>query len=110
MLSKSTLHLYSHPPTEDEIRAWIGLRATDGLGKEIGKISGVIAGDNAFPYWLVVQHRTHHRLVPALDAAAGAGAVFLPYEHDVIESAPQVSSGVEPNQQTLQRAAEHYGV
>ena len=110
MKPRTVHHLASHPPTEAEITAWIGHKAVDEFGKAVGKIEDVYrVGDKL--EWLLVRHRrSHHFLAPVKNAVGGDGTVFLPYEHEVIESAPEVQPGSTADEATLAAAAAHYKV
>lgn len=110
MKARRVHDLKAHAPTDDEIKAWIGSRATDEFGKSVGKVEDVYkVGDSI--EWLLIRHRrSHHFLAPVRDAVGTQGSVFLPYTADVIESAPGVQPGRMAEEETLATAAEHYGL
>ena len=85
--------------------AWIGWRVTDELGYTIGRVEHLVGED-----WLVLgDRRSHHLLAPTAEAIGGGDAVFLPYPHDLIESAPRLADGAtDAPEYVLQRAREHY--
>lgn len=99
---------FSHEPTADEAASWVGWKATDELGRSIGKVEDVYAvGDE--PKWLLIRHRrSHHFLAPLGDAIGGGDQVFLPYDHETIETAPEVDPGTPASDAVLAAAREHY--
>ena len=104
----STRGRLSHEPTVDEAASWVGWKATDELGRSIGKVEDVYAVDGS-PQWLLIRHkRSHHFLAPLADAIAGGDQVFLPYDHETIGSAPEVDPGTAPSELILAAARDHY--
>ncbi len=98
----------SHEPTVDEVVSWVGWSAVDENGKSVGKVEDVyaVAGH---PEWILIRHkRNHHFLAPLDEAIGGGDQVFLPYSHDVIESAPQVDPGAAADETVLAAARGHY--
>ena len=83
---------------------WVGHKL-DGTDGSLGKIAGV-TGE-----WIVVRAGRLGRTtaVPAADAVAGVGSVWVPYPRELIRNAPRVDPG------KLDEAAErglrdHYGI
>lgn len=98
----------SHEPTVDEVVSWVGWNATDEMGKTVGKVEDVYAVEGQ-PRWLLIKHkRSHHFLAPLEEAIGGGDRVFLPYTHEVIETAPEVDPGAEANEIVLTAARAHY--
>lgn len=98
------IHPHGYEPPPPQLDSWVGWKATDEFGRTVGRIEGLVGDD-----WLIVRDRRgNHFLVPAADAIAGGASVFLPYEHDVIVSAPQVRSFDEVEQGAIEAAREHY--
>jgi hypothetical protein len=98
----------SHEPTVDEVVSWVGWSAVDEMGKSVGKVEDVYAVEGQ-PRWLLIKHkRSHHFLAPLDEAIAGGDQVFLPYSHEVIESAPEVDPGAEASELVLVAARDHY--
>jgi hypothetical protein len=98
------------PPTVEEIRSWAGHRL-DGLsGATVGRIEG--PGRDGEAGWLLCRMGRfgHHCLVPARDAVAAAGHVWVPYSREQIRRAPRV----EPSEAlTPEREADlvaYYGI
>jgi len=99
---------FTHEPTVDEAAAWVGWKAIDEQGRSVGKVEDVYSVEG-HPEWLLIKHRrSHHFLAPLGDAIAGGDQVFLPYDHETIESAPEVDPGTPANEMILARAHEHY--
>jgi hypothetical protein len=100
--------LYPHggEPPAQAAEAWIGWKAVDEFGRSAGRIEGLV-GDE----WLIVRgRRGHHFLAPTHDAIAGGAQVFLPYEHDLIISAPEVTSFEEVEPAAIDEARRHYAL
>ncbi len=100
-------HEYTHPH-ESEVaavgREWIGWKVTDELGRAVGRVEGTAGSE-----WLVVRDRRgRHLLAPAHEAIGGGASVFLPYEADVISSAPRLGPEPNPDASTSRAAREHY--
>ncbi len=100
----------SREPTTDEVVSWVGFKATDEMGKSIGRVEDVYAVEGS-PQWLLIKHkRSHHFLAPLQDAITGGDQVFLPYDHETIESAPEVDPGEHASDAVPSAAREHYGL
>lgn len=85
---------------------WIGWRVTDEMGRMAGRVEGTI--DDR---WLIIRDRRSHRLIaPTAEAIAGGEAVFLPYPHELIHSAPEVESEAAIDSALLERARRHFGI
>jgi hypothetical protein len=98
------LHLHGDEPPPQATEAWIGWKAVDEFGRPLGRIEGLV-GDE----WLIVRDRRgHHLLAPTADAIAGGARVFLPYEHDLIVAAPQVTNFDEVEPAAIEDARAHY--
>lgn len=98
----------SHKPTVDEVVSWVGWAAVDEMGKSVGKVEDVYAVEG-HPEWLLIKHkRSHHFLAPLDEAIGGGDQVFLPYSHEVIESAPEVDPGAPASDVVLSVARDHY--
>jgi hypothetical protein len=98
------LHVHGDEPPPQATERWVGWKVTDEFGKAAGRIEGLDADE-----WLIVRDRRgHHLLAPVADAIAGGSLVFLPYEHDVIVSAPQISNFDEVDPASLEEARRHY--
>jgi hypothetical protein len=85
---------------------WVGLRLDCRGARGTGKVAAV-AGE-----WLVVRAGRLGRLtaVPAADAVQGAGCVWVPYERDLIRSAPRLESAGELDAERERALREHYEV
>lgn len=99
-------------PSLNEALGWIGSRVDDIYGAGVGRLDDVwIDPGTGSPRWLlVVEGRFGGRstLIPFEDATAGAGHVWVPYERDVVRSAPEVQPGA-PLTQDLETALRaHY--
>jgi len=70
--------------------SWIGMRIDDAYGARIGVVNDVYLESDGAPRWIFVLRR--RVLIPARDAIAGAGRVWVPYSLELVESAPKVWS------------------
>ncbi len=99
-------------PNLTEALGWIGSRVDDIYGSSLGRLEDVwIDPGTGVPRWLLIKEghfggRT--TLIPFEDATAGAGHVWVPYEHDVVRQAPEVQPGVPLTQQVEARLRAHF--
>jgi hypothetical protein len=96
----------------DEVRAWKGHKLDEVGGGTVGKVMGAYADAGGSPEWLLVRMGRfgHHSLVPARDAVAGIGHVWVPYAIDQIRSAPKVDPKRPISREYELALLEHYGV
>jgi hypothetical protein len=66
------------------------MRIDDAYGARVGAVHDVYLEADGSPRWIFTARRKV--LIPARDAIAGAGRVWVPYERDLIHGAPQVWS------------------
>lgn len=102
-------------PTEDDARRWIGFRVDDLYGGTIGKLDDILTDAHGQPRWLLVREgrfggRHRHTLIPFRDATAGTGHVWVPYEREVVRSAPEVAVDDELTEQREASVRRHYEV
>lgn len=91
-------------PSLEEVVSWAGHKLDDIGGGSVGKVEGVYAdAENGRPEWLLSRMGRfgHYCLVPARDAVAGAGHVWVPYTRDQIRRAPKIEpkSGLTRNKE-----------
>jgi hypothetical protein len=85
---------------------WVGWRVTDELGQSVGRVEGTDG-----KRWLVVDQGPERRvLVPTAEAIACGDTVFLPYPHELIDSAPQPHAAAPIRGRRLASARRHYGL
>ena len=97
----------------EEVRAWKGHRLDEVGGGGVGKIEGAYADAVAGnPEWLLVRMGRfgHYALVPARDAVAAAGHVWVPYALEQIRGAPKVDPKRPISREYELALLEHYGV
>ena len=70
--------------------SWIGMRIDDAYGALVGVVNDVYLEADGSPRWIYT--RRSKALIPAREALAGAGRVWVPFERELIASAPQVVS------------------
>lgn len=70
--------------------SWLGMRIDDAYGARVGDVEDVFLEADGSPRWIFT--RPARVLIPAGEAMAGAGRVWVPYEKDLIKRAPAVAS------------------
>ncbi len=101
------------PPTLDEVNSWKGAKLDEQGGQTVGKVEGVYVDDSSGePEWLLSRMGRfgHHCLVPARDAVAAAGHVWVPYSRDLIRKAPRIEPSKPLERGAEQGLLEHYGI
>jgi hypothetical protein len=94
-------HYYTEGPAEPD---WTGWKVTDEFGRAVGKVESA-----EHPEWLVVRDRRgRHLLAPSAGAIGGNESVFLPFEANLISSAPRLGNPDEPDEATAAAARSHY--
>lgn len=73
-----------------EALSWLGMRIDDAHGARVGVVRDVYLEADGSPRWIFAGRE--RGLIPAWDAIAGFGRVWVPYERTAIEAAPKVSS------------------
>lgn len=98
----------------DEAFDWIGARVDDVYGGRLGKIESVYADSmDGSAQWLVVNTRRFDArlvLIPVADAVSGGGHVWIPYERDVVKSAPDTTPGATLTRRRELALCDHYGL
>lgn len=101
------------PVTAEEARSWVGFKLDEMGGQSIGKVEGIYVDDQGGrPEWLLARMGRfgHHCLVPAREAVAAGGRVWVPYSRDQIRSAPRIEPNRALERDREQALLEHYGV
>ena len=70
--------------------SWLGMRIDDAYGARVGDVDDVYLEADGTPRWIFT--RPGRVLIPATEAMAGGGRVWVPYEKDMIKNAPAVAS------------------
>jgi hypothetical protein len=99
--------------TVAELQSWVGFKLDDMGGSSIGKVEGAyVDDDSGKPEWLMARMGRfgHHCLVPARDAVAAGGHVWVPYTRDQIRKAPRLDVGKPITRDGEQQLLDHYGV
>jgi hypothetical protein len=103
----------SELPGVDEIKGWGGARLDEIGGASVGKVEGVYVDEQSGePVWLLARigRFGRHSLVPAGDAVAGAGHVWVPYPRDVLRGAPRIEPGEPIDIEREKELSGHYGI
>ncbi len=80
-------------PSSEEVVGWAGYKLDEIAGGNVGKVEGVyVDAESGKPEWLLSRMGRfgHFCLVPARDAVAVAGHVWVPYARDQIRKAPKI--------------------
>jgi hypothetical protein len=80
-------------PTAEDAAAWAGHRLDEVAGANVGKVEGAYVDDSSGRLeWILVRMGRfgHHGVIPARDAVAGVGHVWVPYTRDQIRRAPRI--------------------
>jgi hypothetical protein len=83
-------------PSADEIKRWAGSRLDAIGGGGVGKVEGVyVDAESGEPEWLLARigRFGRHSLVPAREAVAAVGRVWVPYPRERVRGAPRVEPG-----------------
>lgn len=97
----------------ESVRGWKGHALDDVSGAAVGKVDGAFADPRpgGSPWLLARMGRFgHYTLVPARDAVAGAGRVWVPYTRDHIRRAPRVDPRRGPDDEAERTLRAHYGL
>jgi hypothetical protein len=97
----------------EQVQGWGGFKLDDIGGSSVGKVEGAYVDDETGePEWLLARMGRfgHHCLVPARDAVAAAGHVWVPYGRDQIRKAPRQEPGKPLERDIEQALLEYYGV
>jgi hypothetical protein len=100
-------------PSAEEIGGWTGFRLDEIAGAGVGKVEGAFVDEaGGEPVWLLARMGRfgHHTLVPARDAVAGVGRVWVPYTRDQIRQAPKVRPAEPLTAEVERQLLEHYGI
>lgn len=70
--------------------SWLGMRIDDAYGARVGDVDDVYLEADGTPRWIFT--RPGRVLIPAREAMAAGGRVWVPYEKELIKNAPAVAS------------------
>jgi hypothetical protein len=97
----------------EQVQEWAGFKLDDMGGATVGKVEGAyVDSDSGEPEWLLARMGRfgHHCLVPARDAVAGGGHVWVPYGRDQIRKAPRQDPRKPLERDAEQALLDYYGV
>jgi hypothetical protein len=100
-------------PTRDEVAGWAGARLDEIAGASVGRIEGAyVSQESGRPEWVLIRlgRFGHHTVVPARQAVAGVGHVWVPWSRAVIRGAPRVTLGGALSAEEELQLCEHYGI
>jgi PRC-barrel domain len=99
------------PAAAEAIVGWVGARLDDMSGAGVGKVEGLyVDAQGGDPAWLLVRvgRFGRHSLVPARDAVAGGGHVWVPYGREVLRGVPRVEPGQPLDAEREREVSSHY--
>jgi hypothetical protein len=97
----------------EQAKAWVGHKLDELGGHAVGRVEGVYVDDSSGrPEWLLARMGRfgHHCLVPARDAVAAGGHVWVPYSRDQIRRAPRIEPNSPLERDREQALLDHYGI
>jgi hypothetical protein len=100
-------------PSAADAATWAGYRLDEVAGANVGKVEGAyVDAENGKLEWLLARMGRfgHHCLIPARDAVAGVGHVWVPYDRDQIRRAPKIEPKATLTQERELELLVHYGV
>jgi hypothetical protein len=100
-------------PARADVEGWIGSRLDEISGSSIGKIEGAYLDEKSgLPEWILIRvgRFGHHCVVPAREAVAGVGHVWVPWNRDSIRRSPRVEPGGALTADEELQLCEHYGI
>lgn len=101
-------------PSLSDALGWIGSRVDDLRGAAVGRLEDVwVDPGTGAPRWLLVERGglgAGATLLPFEDAAADGGRLWIPYERDVVLSAPEVEAGSPLTQHAEAELRRHYAM
>jgi sporulation protein YlmC with PRC-barrel domain len=100
-------------PSLREALGWVGFRVDDLYGANVGRLEDIwVDPRDGTPRWILIREARRfggrHTLIPFEDATAGAGHVWVPYEREVIHSAPEVHANQELDTELARDLREHF--
>jgi hypothetical protein len=100
-------------PTREEVEGWVGARLDEISGASMGRIEGAyVSEESGRPEWILIRvgRFGHHTVVPARQAVAGVGHVWVPWNRASIRGAPRVELGGALTAEEELALCEHYGI
>jgi len=103
----------SERPSRADVEGWVGARLDEISGTSVGKVEGAYAdAKSGLPEWILIRvgRFGHHCVVPAREAVAGVGHVWVPWDRNSIRRSPRVEAeGALTAGEELQLCS-HYGI
>ena len=100
-------------PTRADVEGWIGARLDEISGASVGKVEGAYLDEKTgLPEWILIRvgRFGHHCVVPAREAVAGVGHVWVPWDRNSIRRSPRVEPGGALTADEERQLCEHYGI
>lgn len=100
-------------PALEDVVGWSGHRLDEVGGGSVGKVEGAyVDAESGRPEWLLSRMGRfgHHCLVPARDAVAGVGHVWVPYTRDQIRKAPKIEPKADLTRDREMELLTFYGI
>lgn len=100
-------------PTRADVEGWVGSRLDEISGASVGKVEGAYLDEKSgLPEWILVRvgRFGHHCVVPAREAVAGVGHVWVPWDRNSIRRSPRVEPGGALTADEELQLCDHYGI
>ena len=100
-------------PSLEEVVSWAGHKLDGIADKNVGKVEGAyVDAESGQPEWLLTRlgRLGHYCLVPARDAVAGIGPVWVPYTRDQIRKAPKIEPKAGLTAEKERELLDFYGI
>jgi hypothetical protein len=100
-------------PSRADVESWVGARLDEISGAGIGKVEGGYVDEKTgLPEWILIRvgRFGHHCVVPARQAVAGVGHVWVPWDRNSIRRSPRVEPGGALTAEEELQLCEHYGI
>ena len=100
-------------PSRADVEGWVGARLDEISGAGIGKVAGGYVDERTgLAEWILIRlgRFGHHCVVPAREAVAGVGHVWVPWDRNSIRRSPRVELGGALTGEEERQLCEHYGI
>lgn len=100
-------------PSREDVEGWVGARLDEISGVGVGKVEGAYVDEKTgMPEWILIRvgRFGHHCVVPAREAVAGVGHVWVPWDRNSIRRSPRVERGGALTAEEERQLCDHYGI
>lgn len=100
-------------PSRADVEGWNGARLDEISGSGVGKVEGAYLDESSgLPEWILIRvgRFGHHCVVPAREAVAGVGHVWVPWDRNSIRRSPRVEPSGALTAGEERQLCDHYGI